>query len=432
MSDNKKAPFISGTGQVLPHGYEYKMVAIVGLVIGFVMFDRFAVANLQSYMMEDLGMNYTQLGLITAVFAATWAVAGVLGNYLADTKVSRKKFFAFCVLLFSVCSLLTGFVTGFLMLVVVRAVMGVFEGPMYPCAQSFVMPQSSKERRGLNMGLVQVTIIGLVATTLGPIVQVALAESIGWRYTFAVTIIPGIILTLFIMKTLVNPQTGASAEEIAEKKVEREKGALLKALKGRNIILSIISSIFLLTWYIGVLTFMPGYLVGVRGFTEMEMAPIMSGFGIGAVVLGGIVLPKLSDNFGRKPIVIISAILGAVAAFGLLYGPNNVPLMMVLAFIGWGGTGVNSMIQAAIPGESSDPRYIGTVIGTIQLTGELIGATLGTTLLGIVGDSYGVDKSIIICGICILVCAVIAIFMKETAPLVLERRVAKKVGAGVA
>jgi predicted MFS family arabinose efflux permease len=425
MSDNKKAPFISGTGQVLPHGYEYKMVTIVGLAIGFVMFDRFAVANLQSYMMEDLGLNYTQLGLITAVFAATWAVSGLLGSYIADTKISRKKFFGFFVLLFSVCSLLTGFCTGFIMLVFVRAVMGIFEGPMYPTAQSFVMPQSSKERRGLNMGLVQVTIIGLVATLLGPIVQVALANSIGWRYTFAVTIIPGVILTIFIMKVLVNPETGASAEEVAAQKAVKEKGALLKAIKNKNIILSIISSMFLLTWYIGVLTYMPGYLVSMKGFSESEMALVMSSFGAGAVLLGGFILPKLSDNIGRKPILIISSILGAIAAFGLIYAPASLPLMMFIAFIGWGGTGANSMIQAAIPGESSDPRYVSTVIGTIQLTGELVGATLGATLLGIVADASGLNMSITICGIAILVVAILGIFFKETAPLVVAKHEAK-------
>ncbi|MDR0518856.1 MAG: MFS transporter [Clostridiales Family XIII bacterium] len=423
MGNNKKEPFISGTGQVLPHGYEYKMVAILGLTIGFVMFDRFAVANLQSYMKADLGLSNTSLGIITAVFAATWAASGVLGSYIADAKMSRKKFLGIFVLFFSVCSLLTGFCTGFIMLVVVRAVMGIFEGPMYPTAQSFVMPQSSNERRGMNMGLVQVTIIGLVATTLGPIVQVGLAESIGWRWTFAVTIIPGVILTLFIFKTLVDPQTGGSATEA--EKAPKEKGSLFKSLANRNIIVCIISSIFLLTWYIGVLTFMPGYLVEVRGFSATEMSFIMSGFGIGAVVLGGLVLPRLSDKIGRKPVVIISAILGAIAAFGLIYGPNNVPLMVVIAFIGWGGTGVNSMLQAAIPGESADPRYVGTSIGTIQLTGELLGATLGATLLGVLADAQGLQAPILVCGISILVTAVLALFFRETAPLVVAKREAR-------
>jgi predicted MFS family arabinose efflux permease len=309
--------------------------------------------------------------------------------------------------------------------------MGVFEGPMYPTAQSFVMPQSSNERRGLNMGLVQVTIIALVATTLGPPIQTLLAINFSWRIAFVVTIIPGIILAFFIIKSLVNPVTGGSADEKAESKAVKEKGAFLKSLKNRNIIVCIISSIFLLTWYIGVLTFMPIYLTEVRGFAPLEMASIMSAFGVGAMVLGGIVMPRISDIIGRKPVVAISAVLGCVAAFGLLYGPKSVPLLMLFAFIGWGGTGVNSMVQAAIPGESADPRYVSTSIGTIQLTGELLGATVGATLLGILADARGLDVSLTVCGISILVCAVLAIFYKETAPLVVAKREAKaKQGAG--
>jgi predicted MFS family arabinose efflux permease len=425
MGNSEKKPFIGGNGQVLPHGYEYKMVLICGLAIGFVMFDRMAIANLQSYIMEDVGLNYTQLGIITSVFAATWAISGVLGGYIADTKMSRKKFFSMFVLFFSVMSLLTGFCTGFIMFIIVRAVMGFFEGPMFPTGQSFVLAQSSPERRGFNLGLVQVTIIGLISTTLGPIIQVALAESIGWRWTFVVTIIPGVILTLFIMKVLVDPPTGASAETTAEKP---PRGELLKQYKNRNIIVGIIAVIFLLAWYISMLTYVPGYLVAEKGFSTSEMSLVMSMFGVGAIFLGGMLLPRLSDKIGRKPVTFIGAMCGVLASFGIVYGPANLPLLCVFAVVGWGGTACCTMLQAAIPGESVDQKYAATIIGTIQGAGELIGATVGAIIFGIIGDAYGLSTSITIMGICVFITGILSFVLRETAPNVVARKAAKAGG----
>jgi predicted MFS family arabinose efflux permease len=425
MDKNEKKPFIGGNGQVLPRGYEYKMVAIVGLAIGFVMFDRMAIANLQSYIMEDVGINYTQLGIITSVFAAMWAISGVLGSYIADTKMSRKKFFGLFVLFFSVMSLLTGFCTGFIMFVIVRAVMGFFEGPMFPTGQSFVLTQSSVERRGFNLGLVQVTIIGLISTTLGPIIQVALAESVGWRWTFALTIIPGVILTFFIMKYLVDPENiGVREDKPAEEKPP--KGELLKQYKNKNIIIGIISVIFLLAWYISMLTFVPGFLVEVKGFSTSEMSIVMSMFGVGAIFLGGMLLPRLSDKIGRKPVTLIGALCGAFASFGMVYGPANLPFLCVVAVLGWGGTACCTMLQAAIPGESVEPRYAATVIGTVQGAGELIGATVGAIVFGIIGDAVGLGMSITLMGVCVLITGALTFVLRETAPEVVAKRAAKQ------
>ena len=38
----------------------------------------------------DLGLNYTQLGLLGAALALTWSVAGPLGGFISD-KVNNKR-----------------------------------------------------------------------------------------------------------------------------------------------------------------------------------------------------------------------------------------------------------------------------------------------------------------------------------------------------
>jgi predicted MFS family arabinose efflux permease len=408
-------------GQV-KKGYENWMVFVLCLAFGFVMFDRFAISNLQNYIMADLKISYTQLGLATSVFAFSWAIIGLFGSYIADTRVSRKKLLAIIVFGFSICSMLTGLATGFVMLILVRLLMGAFEGPVMPVSQSFIIPQSSPHRRGMNMGLMQVSAVGLISTMLGPLVQVALAESIGWRTTFVLTIVPGIIISVMIWKILINPTTSISADETGAKG-KKPKGKINygEVFKNRNVILSIVGTLFLLCWYVCTLTYIPGYLTTVKGLTNIEMSYVMSAFGVGAI-LWGVLIPRLSDKFGRKPLVMIAALMGICAPLGILYGPANVPLLAFIAFFGWGGTGVNALMQSTIPAESGDPRFVSTIIGSNQLTGELIGATLGATLLGIVADKSGLGTVMTICAACMGVCFIVSLFYRESAPLVVAKR----------
>ena len=82
--------------------YENKMVLTLCLAFGFVMFDRFALANLSVYLLPDLKMNNAQLGWATSVFAFSWAIVGLFGSWFADSKGSRKALLAWVVLIFSV------------------------------------------------------------------------------------------------------------------------------------------------------------------------------------------------------------------------------------------------------------------------------------------------------------------------------------------
>ena len=121
----------------------------------------------------------------------------------------------------------------------------------------------------------------------------------------------------------------------------------------------------------------------------------------------------------------IAALMGICAPLGIYYAPANVPLLMLIAFFGWGGTGVNALMQSTIPAESGDPRFVSTIIGSNQLTGELLGATLGATILGIVADKAGLGTVMFICAACMGVCFIVSLFYKESAPLVVARRKAK-------
>jgi len=98
--------------------YENKMVAICMLCFGFAMFDRFAITNLSPFIMDDLGMTNTDLGLTMSMFALAWALSGFLGSMLSDLSANKKRFLGVLTLLSSVCAFSTGLASNFLMLAV--------------------------------------------------------------------------------------------------------------------------------------------------------------------------------------------------------------------------------------------------------------------------------------------------------------------------
>ena len=429
---------------------ENLMVLTLCLIFGFVMFDRFALTNLETYIMlpeaeGGIGITVEQIGLITSSFAIAWAIAGYIGGVIADLARAKKKILLICVLAFSVLSLSTGFAGGFVALMCIRFLMGVVEGPVLPLNQTIMINESTPSRRGLNAGLMQTSAVGLISSLLGPIICVALAESVGWRATFYITIIPGIIICImiwFIIKEpiikgqnpvgamLDKPLPGEDGYDEAQKAAadaDLDKPTFkdsLKMFKNRNVLVSVLAGIFILYWYICTLSFTPAFLVGFKGLPEVDMGFIMSCYGIGAIIWG-IVLPRLSDIFGRKPMVIIGCVLSIFANLGLLL-TDNVVLMAVCCIVGWAGAGVFPLFESAIPAESVDPKYSTSAIGLVQLVGELVGAGFGATLCGFIGGSMGLDVAQWSCLIAIVIAAVIAFAYYETAPNVVAKKAAKK------
>jgi len=402
--------------------YENKMVMICMLCFGFVMLDRFAIANLATFIMPDLQLTHTDFGLVMAVFSLSWGVAGYLGSALSDLTSSKKRILLIAVVAFSACSFFTGMATGFIMLTAIRFLMGIFQGPVFPIAQAFVLAQSSPKRRGMNMGLVSTTSMGIICMLLGPIILVAICQAIGWRYTLFSTLFPGLAVAYLVIKVLKEPDMAAVEGETIKTKKTSLKDSL-SIFKNRNVITAIIFSSFIMCWNVTTLTFAPLYLVNVKGYSESVMSYIMAIIGLGAVIWGTLI-PSLSDKFGRKPVTIIFSLLTVIAPLGLVMS-SSVVIIGICVFVGWCGSGVFPVYQAAVLGESVDAKYASTAMAGVQMIGEIGGCVIGVAIAGKLADLYGLNVTLIYAACCMIVATLIAFGYYETAPVILAKRKAK-------
>ncbi|WP_248749275.1 MFS transporter [Pseudomonas sp. MWU15-20650] len=396
-------------------GYENTLLCVLFLTFGFVFFDRLALAFLFPFMAKELQLSNSHLGLLSSVLALAWALSGALVGAWSDRRGVRKPLLIIAVMLFSLCSALSGLVTGFLSLLLFRGIMGLAEGPILPLSQSLMVEASSPHRRGLNMGLLQGSAAGLLGAVIGPPVLIALAEAYGWRHAFIVSLVPGLLIAWLIWRYVRN-----DAPRQAPRASDPPRGHRLALLKSRNIVLCTLISCVFLTWFIILISFTPTFLVSVRGYSPPSMGAIMSCLGA-AWVLWGFGVPAISDRIGRRPTLVLFSLVAACCPMALLFAPS--PLILgVLMVLTYTGLGCFTLFMATIPAETVPREVMATALGMIMGIGELVGGFVAPTVAGFAADRFGL--SIVMWMSCggALLAAVASLFLKETAPAVLRRR----------
>ncbi|MGN7743469.1 MFS transporter [Pseudomonas sp. 22526] len=396
-------------------GYENILLGVLFLTFGFVFFDRLALSFLFPFMADELQLSNSHLGMLSSVLALAWAVSGALVGAWSDRRGKRKPLLIVAVILFSLCSALSGLVTGFLSLLLFRGIMGLAEGPILPLSQSLMVEASSPHRRGLNMGLLQGSAAGLLGAVIGPPVLIGLAEAYGWRHAFIVSLIPGLLIALLIWRYVRNDAPAPATTSDSDKAPVNR----LALLKSRNIVLCTLISCVFLTWFVILISFTPTFLVKVRGYSPASMGTVMSCLG-GAWVLWGFGVAAISDRFGRRPTLVLFSLIAACCPIALLYA-NNPLLMGVLMLLTYTGLGCFTLFMATIPAETVPREVMATALGMIMGIGELVGGFVSPTIAGFAADRFGLSIVMwISCGGALLA-ALLALFLKETAPAVLAR-----------
>lgn len=402
--------------------YENKLLLILSLGWGFLFFDRLAVNFLMPFLVKDVPMTNTQISLIVAGFSLTWALGGYFGGYFADLLGKRKVFLAVSVLLFSLCSFMTGLATNFIILLFIRMVMGLFEGPFFPTGASILAVESSESRRGFNLGFLQNFASNFLGGVLGPVVLVALAMAVGWRNTFLLTLIPGLIVAFLIWRYVREPKTSNESVSISVENNKTDENARVWDLfKYRNIVLCIIIGIFFIPWYTLLFTFAPLYLVQAKGVSPGIMSYVMSAVGISAAVWG-FVVPALSDRWGRKPAMITFSLISMLGPLSIIFFNGPFWLLMILVIIGCAGPGSMALYMSIIPSETIPRKYIGAAVGLAMGVGELIGGVGIVSLGGIVADSYGIMAPLLMSAAFALISALISLLLIETSPIKLKAK----------
>jgi len=183
--------------------YETQLLILLSLANGVVALDRLTASFLSPYLVADLGLNNTQLGLMSAALSIAVAASSVLLGRVADRTGRRRLILLSATVLFSLFSGLSGVAAGFGALLLARLLLGAAEGPMVPLSQAIMAEESHPSRRGFNMGVMQMAGAFLIGGMAGPVIATTVADAYGWRAAFFLSALPGLTLALglfFVMR----------------------------------------------------------------------------------------------------------------------------------------------------------------------------------------------------------------------------------------
>jgi MFS family permease len=360
--------------------YENGIVLLMALIFGCLFFDRLALNFLMPYVAKDLNLNNTQIGLLAGALSLAWAFSSFLSTAWAETNNKKKLIFIVAIFVFSVCSFGSGLATSFVSLLLARLVMGFAEGPVIPLAQNFVEKESSPNRLGLNAGILQAFGSALFGSILAPVLLVQIAENLGWRNAFFVAGVPGILLGLIAWK-FVKKSTAESTEIKAKSALN-----ISELLQYNNIKWGIGAACCVFGWWFATLPFISNYFVKVQGMSNDEMGKTMGLLGVSGLV-SSIIVPGLSDKFGRKKVLLIFISLGVFYPFAVYYlaaSALHLPAMFLTYFT----MGAIPLVAAVIPSESVPTHLKAKAIGLITGVAEIVGGVLVPALAGVLSDQF--------------------------------------------
>lgn len=395
--------------------YENKLLILFTLGGGIAALDAQALFYLAPFVANDLKLNNAQVGLVASLVLITWSISGFLGGNFADKSGKRKTCLVTAFILFGLCSFLTGLAASFTMLLAVRALVGLAEGPVIPVSQAIMAQESSPHRRGLNMGIVQNFGSQLVGSFISPLLLVAVATAYSWHSAFYFAGVPALLIALLTALLLRPAPRRSPASQSASANAPSTVRQIIGLVKFNNIRLCMLVSCCIWGWYFLILTFLPLYCVRVLQISGRDMSIVMSALGA-AGVIAAIVVPYLSDRLGRRPILVLFAAVGALAPLGALCFGGATVVVGALLFVGCLATGTGPLFTSTVPLETVSARDSATAVGLIMGFGQIVGGFFGPAFGGILADRFGLTVPLWAAVAAGLVAAITCLFLNETAP----------------
>ena len=255
------------------------------------------------FVLKDIAAEFnTEIADVTLAILLTLAMRPI-GAFIfgrAADRWGRRPTLMVDIMLYSVIEFASGFSPNLTVLIVLRALYGVAMGGEWGVGASLTMETIPPHARGFVSGLLQ---SGYPAGYfMASIVYGVLFPYIGWRGMFMVGVIPA-LLVLYIRRNV--PESPSFSKQAAV-----GRGGTLAVLKShwRLGIYAVVLMTAFNFFSHGTQDIYPTFLQVQHGFSPHVVSIIAVVYNIGAIV-GGILFGTLSERFGRRRCIIISALL---------------------------------------------------------------------------------------------------------------------------
>src|SRR6266446_6252708 len=358
---------------------------------------------------KELGLSYSQIGLIMTCQYIAGAVANIPGGVLVDTVGRKGVLMATSLFWVGFPYLLMGFTHSYLMLLGCVALVGFGNSLWHPTAIP-TLARRFPERKGLVLSLHGMG--GNVGDAIAPIVVGALLAALTWREVVVLNVVPGVVIALLLFVFLGTLKLGGGRREAT-----RDPGGqslrdyfrgLPELFRNRGLILLSTSSAFRSMTQNALLTFLPVYLA-----YEMGYPPLWVGVCIFVLQAAGFVASPiaghLSDGMGRRTIMMTSMAMTAVVLVFMALAGHSFWFVALIAILGFFLYAIRPVLQAWLL-ETAPKKMGGTSIGVLFAT-QALGSAIGPLIAGFLADRYGLFATFYFLAITIVIANLFIFFM---------------------
>ena len=360
--------------------------------------------------MEEWHLGPATAGFMVSLTLFASAFGGILFGAVAD-RIGRKNALLTTVLLFSLCSGLSGLARNLTQLAVARTLLGLGMGGEWASGALLVSETWPSRHRGKAIGLMQGGwALGYIAAAVA---AATVLPAFGWRVMFFLGILPA-LFAVWVRTKVEEPEVWVNQKK-KEHLDPTAKGNFFQIFAPdllRFTLMSTLISSFVMFAYWGLFTWLPSFLAspvdkGGAGLSivkaPMWMIPMMMGAYFGYVSFGFI-----ADRVGRRPAFAAYLLISALLVF--VYGNTRNPaaLMVMGPLIGFFGSGYFSAFGAFVS-ELFPTRARGSAVGFTYTTGRMVSA-LAPTVIGFFAAKFGVGGALTITAIA-FVAGSLAIFL---------------------
>ncbi|MCS4542212.1 MAG: MFS transporter [Euryarchaeota archaeon] len=322
---------------------------------------------------KNIGASDAEIGLIIGIFAFMAVIARLPVGIYVDRHGKKRMIILGCLIffispiLYSICSTPS-------QLFFIRMFHGIGIAAFTISAMAMVADLAPRGRLGEIMGFYGVSV--MFATAVAPSLGGLLTDLLDFSRTFLIASL--LAFSSVILSTLIK-------EQIVQSGSYSYKTSFKDAITNKNVITSSLAIFTLTITYASIVSFFPVY-ARLFNITPTEVGLFFTAYAV-ATIFTRPTMGRLSDRFGRAPVILPTMCLAAIAIFlvSKFSTLNGFFISAVLYGVGFGSA--FSALSAFVV-DTIDPKNRGSAMGIFTSCFDL-GIATGSIGLGVVGQYYG-------------------------------------------
>lgn len=342
-----------------------------------------AFALLLPFLARDLGLTYSQIGVLVALRQAMSTVVNLPAGMVVDTIGKRNLLMGLALLWAAVPYLLVAATSSYWVILLCMIVVGIGVFLWHPAAITSISELYPRQR---GYGLALHELGASLGDALAPLAAGVLLAYFTWRQVLAANVVLGLVVVAVIVQVLAHLRRQRSEVAARSRSLREYLDGLRALVRNANLLmLALASGIRSLTQN-GLSTFLPLYLVDERrvpaSIAGVYLALVQAS-GMVATPIAGI----LADRVGPKRVAtfgMLSTSVIVLAFAALRLGSAFVAALALLGFFLYSmRPAIFRWTIGVVPRE-----YEGTAVGALFTT-QAAFSTLMPVLGGVLADRYG-------------------------------------------